>query len=84
MWARIHIGTAQKQAEMKRPWAIFSPNGILVRGGPETQVWWVKFRATRALGFCLATARISDVANILPFTNVAVSHERCVKEIQFI
>jgi len=44
MWERIHMGPARTPAAMRTPWAAFSANGILVLGGPETQVWWEKER----------------------------------------
>jgi len=41
-------------ALMRRPWAHFSAKAILVRGGPETQVWWVKVLLT----WCAASERV--------------------------
>ena len=62
MLATMYMGVAITQTLISNPWATFSANGILVLGGPEIQVWWVKFR-TRVLE--VGTNKALDAAAII-------------------
>ena len=62
MLATMYMGVAITQTLISTPWATFSENGILVLGGPEIQVWWVKFR-TRVLE--VGTNKALDAAAII-------------------
>ena len=54
MFDMMYMGVNRMQNEIRTPWAIFSGSEIRVRGGPDTQVWWVKLRARTLEGMTRA------------------------------
>jgi hypothetical protein len=61
MLAAMYIGVAKMPTVMRIPCTIFSKSEMRVRGGPETQVWCVKFRTNTLVGMTVKARLLAAI-----------------------